>query len=300
MTRCHPALVALFGFFAAVGCDQKDQKPADTPAKAAEAQPAPAPEAKAQPQVVVAQAAAAAPAAAPAPVAAPAVVANQRMAIGMGLTGVVQTVATTVSVRVANETDPKDLDAARTAAASRSPTKQSDERLGDGWVFLFEGGGNYFVQVRRELSGTAYWCESTDTTPEQQAAALAFCKSLALAEPAAPIPAGRVELAPLPLTAVSPTMQGLQVSIGPAQDGNPKDLATARGNAQGQSPTKQSDETLTDGWVLTFEAPGDGGTKYVAQVRREIAGTAYWCEGTETSADRQLAVIDFCKSLAPR
>jgi hypothetical protein len=39
-------------------------------------------------------------------------------------------------------------------------------------------GANFFLQVRRDIGGTSYWCETCAASAEQQAAALAFCKSL--------------------------------------------------------------------------------------------------------------------------
>jgi hypothetical protein len=57
------------------------------------------------------------------------------------------------------------------------------EALPDGFAATFENEGdlgtNYFVSARRELGGKAYWCSTTVASPEEQAAALAFCKSLA-------------------------------------------------------------------------------------------------------------------------
>ena len=64
-----------------------------------------------------------------------------------------------------------------------SPKNPKDEKLADGWAYTFENTGgmgtNYFVNVRRDIGGKSYWCETTASTPEQQTAALDFCKSLA-------------------------------------------------------------------------------------------------------------------------
>lgn len=58
------------------------------------------------------------------------------------------------------------------------------EALPDGFAATFENEGdlgvNYFVNVRRELGGKAYWCATTVASAEEQAAALAFCKSLSV------------------------------------------------------------------------------------------------------------------------
>ena len=57
------------------------------------------------------------------------------------------------------------------------------EKLADGWAYTFENkgdmGANYFVNVRRDIGGKPIWCETTASQPEQQTAALDFCKSLA-------------------------------------------------------------------------------------------------------------------------
>lgn len=72
-------------------------------------------------------------------------------------------------------------DAAREADMF-NPANARTERLADGFAFMFENSGdlgkNYWVQVRREIGGTSYWCESTARSPELQATALAACKSL--------------------------------------------------------------------------------------------------------------------------
>jgi hypothetical protein len=88
-----------------------------------------------------------------------------------------------VMVDAASDSRPKDLDAAKKDAEMYTPKNPKDEKLADGWVYTFENTGgmgtNYFVNVRREIGGKSYWCETTASTPEQQTAALDFCKSLA-------------------------------------------------------------------------------------------------------------------------
>ena len=63
-----------------------------------------------------------------------------------------------------------------------TPKNVKTETLPDGWVLTYENtgslGSNYFVNIRREIGGKAYLCDTMQSTPEQQAKAIAFCKSL--------------------------------------------------------------------------------------------------------------------------
>jgi hypothetical protein len=63
-----------------------------------------------------------------------------------------------------------------------SPKDPKVEDLPDGYVLTFtnEGGlgTNYWVNVRREIGGAAYWCTTTASSQAQSDAAVAFCKSL--------------------------------------------------------------------------------------------------------------------------
>ncbi|MBW1809631.1 MAG: hypothetical protein JRJ87_15660 [Deltaproteobacteria bacterium] len=87
-----------------------------------------------------------------------------------------------VTIEEASDTRPKDLKAAKEDADMYSPKNMKEEKLADGWAMTFENKGgmgtNYFVQVRREIGGKSYWCETTCSKPEQMANALAACKSL--------------------------------------------------------------------------------------------------------------------------
>jgi hypothetical protein len=86
------------------------------------------------------------------------------------------------TVEVASDSRPKTVKDAQEEASMYSPTNLKTENLPDGWVLTFQNkgdmGANYFVNVRREIGGKAYWCDTTCSAPEQQANALSFCKSL--------------------------------------------------------------------------------------------------------------------------
>jgi hypothetical protein len=77
---------------------------------------------------------------------------------------------------------PKTGDEAIADADMYSPKDPKVETLPDGYVLTFtnEGGmgTNFFVNVRREIGGAAYWCTTTASSQEQSDAAVAFCKSL--------------------------------------------------------------------------------------------------------------------------
>lgn len=77
---------------------------------------------------------------------------------------------------------PKTVEAAKDDAAMYSPTNIKTEKLADGWAMSFTNTGgmgtNYWVNVRREIGGQAYWCSTTASSEAQQQNALAACKSL--------------------------------------------------------------------------------------------------------------------------
>jgi len=105
--------------------------------------------------------------------------------IGDGVAGdgvMIQAPGLVVSIDVASEMRPATLDAAKEEADMYTPKNIQTEELPDGWVFTFENEGgmgkNYFVQVRREIGGKAYWCDTTASQPEQATNAIAVCKSL--------------------------------------------------------------------------------------------------------------------------
>lgn len=77
---------------------------------------------------------------------------------------------------------PKTGDKALAAADTHKPKDPKVETLPDGYILTFTSEGslglNYWVNSRRTIGGTAYWCTTTASTPEQRDAAVAFCKSL--------------------------------------------------------------------------------------------------------------------------
>ena len=87
------------------------------------------------------------------------------------------------TVKEAGKFDPKTADEAKKdAESSYSSTDAKSETLADGWLLTFtnkgSAGTNYWVSSRRDIGGKSYFCSTTATTPEQQANAAAFCKSL--------------------------------------------------------------------------------------------------------------------------
>ncbi len=86
------------------------------------------------------------------------------------------------TVEVASDTRPKTAEEAEKEADMYTPKNLVSEKLEDGFVVTFDNeggmGANFFVNVRREIDGKSYWCETTASSAEQQANAVAFCKSL--------------------------------------------------------------------------------------------------------------------------
>lgn len=87
-----------------------------------------------------------------------------------------------VTVDEATDARPKVAEDAAKEADMYNPEEGKTEKLADGFAYTFVNTGgagkNYWVQVRREIGGKSYWCETTGSSPEQQTAALAACKSL--------------------------------------------------------------------------------------------------------------------------
>lgn len=101
---------------------------------------------------------------------------------GIGEGVMVQGPGLVAMVEVASDTRPKTEDDAKKDADMYSPKNLQSEKLADGWVVTFDNEGsagkNFFVNVRRDIGGKAYWCETTAPSEEQAANAVAFCKSL--------------------------------------------------------------------------------------------------------------------------
>lgn len=74
-------------------------------------------------------------------------------------------------------------------------------------------------------------------------------------------------------------------------------LAEAKEDADMYTPKNLKEETLGDGWALTFENTGGMGTNYWVKVRREIDGKSYVCTTTGSEASQAAAVLAACKTL---
>lgn len=105
--------------------------------------------------------------------------------IGDGVVGegvLIQAPDLVVSIEEASDMTPETLDAAKENADMYTPKNMKEEALADGYALTYENEGglgtNYFVNVRREIGGKAYWCTTTASNPKQSVNALAVCKSL--------------------------------------------------------------------------------------------------------------------------
>lgn len=88
--------------------------------------------------------------------------------------------------------------------------------------------------------------------------------------------------------------------IAPDDTMKPKTLEEAKESADLYSPQNIQEETLPDGWLMTFTSEGGMGTNYWVQSRREIGGLSFWCFTTATSEAQQQNAVIACKSLAAR
>ena len=102
--------------------------------------------------------------------------------IGDGEPALIAAATFTVTLGEAKATDPKKVKDGQEAAKMFNPKNMQTETLADGWALTYENtgsaGANYFVNVRRDIGGKGYLCETMQSTPAQQKAALDFCKSL--------------------------------------------------------------------------------------------------------------------------
>jgi hypothetical protein len=87
-----------------------------------------------------------------------------------------------VNVAPAKASDSKTIKDAQNEGKLYNATHLQSETLADGWVVTFENTGsagtNYWMESRRTIGGKAYMCSTMQSTPDQQKAAVAFCKSL--------------------------------------------------------------------------------------------------------------------------
>ena len=79
----------------------------------------------------------------------------------------------------------------------------------------------------------------------------------------------------------------------------PQTLAEAKSDAEMYTPKNQKEETLADGWALSFENTGSMGKNYFVEVRRDIGGKTYKCSTTGSDAGQAAAVLTACKTLKP-
>jgi hypothetical protein len=77
----------------------------------------------------------------------------------------------------------------------------------------------------------------------------------------------------------------------------PQTLDEAKSDADMYTPKNLKDETLADGWVLTFDNTGSMGKNYFVNVRRDIDGKTYSCSTTGSNASQAAAVVAACKTL---
>lgn len=77
----------------------------------------------------------------------------------------------------------------------------------------------------------------------------------------------------------------------------PQTLEEAKSDADMYSPKNLEEETLTDGWALTFDNTGSMGKNYFVQVRRDLGGKTYSCSTTGSDASQAAAVLAACKTL---
>lgn len=89
----------------------------------------------------------------------------------------------------------------------------------------------------------------------------------------------------------------LLVNIAEASEIRPKTVAEARKEAEMYSPKNLKDETLADGWTLTYDNEAAGGKSYFVNARRTIGGKSWWCDSVGTKPEQQANALAACKNL---
>lgn len=77
----------------------------------------------------------------------------------------------------------------------------------------------------------------------------------------------------------------------------PQTLDAEKEDAKMYTPTNLKDETLPDGFALTFENKGAMGANYWVVVYRTIDGKQYKCTTTGPDGKQAVSVLAACKSL---
>ena len=90
---------------------------------------------------------------------------------------------------------------------------------------------------------------------------------------------------------------GLVLTIELAGKTTPKTLDEAKQEAEIYTPQNIQEQTLADGWTITFENKGGMGTNYWVQSRREIGQATYWCSSTAAQVEQQAHALTACTSL---
>ena len=70
-------------------------------------------------------------------------------------------------------------------------------------------------------------------------------------------------------------------------------------DAKRYGPKDLKDETLPDGWAVTYSNTGSMGKNFFVDVQRDIGGKTYHCSTTGSEEKQQQAVLAACKSLKP-
>lgn len=76
-----------------------------------------------------------------------------------------------------------------------------------------------------------------------------------------------------------------------------KTLDDAKSDAEMYGPKDLKDETLPDGWAVTYSNTGSMGKNFFVDVQRDIGGKTYHCSTTGSEEKQQQAVLAACKSL---
>ncbi len=87
------------------------------------------------------------------------------------------------------------------------------------------------------------------------------------------------------------------MNVGLVKDGEPKTLDEVKKDIEMYTPTNLKEETLADGFVVTFENTGSMGTNYWARAVRTVGDKTVSCSATVVREEQRQKAVAACKSI---
>lgn len=89
------------------------------------------------------------------------------------------------------------------------------------------------------------------------------------------------------------------LSVKEVKEGEPKTIEAVKKDIEVYTPANIQEETLPDGFLVTFENTGSMGTNYWIKGVRTVGGKTISCDTNVHSTDQQSKAAAACKSIHP-